>query len=539
MKRRMGWALLAGAVTASLALSACGAGRPGGSETTGTAPGSTSPGDTPIIVGTTDKVVSIDPAGSYDNGSLNVQTQVYSYLLNFPAGSVTPQPDAAQKCEFTKPTEYTCTMKPGLKFANGHALTASDVAFSFKRIVAINDPNGPASLLGSMVSVEAKDDVTVVFTLKDPNDQTFPQILVTSAGPIVDEEVYPADKVMSDDEVVASKGTSGPYTITKYTKNQLAEFTKNPDYQGTYGAPKISKVTMKYYTDANNLKLDIQNKNIDVAYRSLTPTDVESLKSVNGITVHTGPGGESRYIVFNLKTMPGKDDAQKLAIRQAMASSIDRAALASQVYKGTMVPEWSPVPEGQLGATTPFKDRYGEKPDKEKAAKYLSDAGVTTPVSLDLWYNPDHYGSSSAEEYGEVKRQLEATGLFKVNLQSAEWTTYNAERVKDTYPIYQLGWFPDFPDSDNYLSPFFMPDNFVHNHYADDAMTALLNKQRTDGDKSSREKTLGEIQQKVAEQVPILPLLTGAQVAVAKTEVKGVTETLDPSFKFRFSSLSR
>jgi len=538
MVRKFGWALMAGGLAASLALSACGAGRPGDSTSSG-GPAGTGAGSAPLIVGTTDKVVSIDPAGSYDNGSLNVQTQVYSYLLNFPAGSVTPQPDAAEKCEFTQPTEYTCTMKSGLKFANGHALTASDVAFSFNRIVKINDPNGPASLLGNMKSVTAKDDTTVVFTLNDPNDQTFPQVLVTSAGPIVDEEVYPADKVMTDDEVVSSKGTSGPYTITKYTKNQLAEFTKNPDYQGTYGAAKTDTVTMKYYTDANNLKLDIQNKNIDVAYRSLTPTDVESLKGVDGITVHTGPGGESRYIVFNLKTMPGKDDAQKLAIRQAMASSIDRDALATQVYKGTMTPEWSAIPDGQLGATTPFKDLYGEKPDKAKAAKYLSDAGVSTPVSIDLWYNPDHYGSSSAEEYGEVKRQLEASGLFKVNLQSAEWTTYNAERVKDTYPIYQLGWFPDFPDSDNYLTPFFMPDNFVHNHYADDAMTALLNKQRTDGDKASREKTLGEIQQKVAEQVPILPLLTGAQVAIAKNDVKGVTETLDPSFKFRFTSLSR
>ena len=48
-----------------------------------------------IIVGTTDKVVSIDPAGSYDNGSISVQTQVYQYLLNFPAGSTELTPDAA------------------------------------------------------------------------------------------------------------------------------------------------------------------------------------------------------------------------------------------------------------------------------------------------------------------------------------------------------------------------------------------------------------------------------------------------------------
>ncbi|HEY9291193.1 MAG TPA: ABC transporter substrate-binding protein, partial [Microlunatus sp.] len=144
-----------------------------------------------------------------------------------------------------------------------------------------------------------------------------------------------------------------------------------------------------------------------------------------------------------------------------------------------------------------------------------------------------------ADEYNAVKRQLEASGLFKVNLQSAEWTTYNAERVKDSYPVYQLGWFPDFPDPDNYLTPFFAPDNFVHAHYEDPQMTKLLDSQRTDSDEASRVKTLGQIQQLVAEQVPILPLLTGAQVAIAKDDIKGVENTLDPSFKFRFTSLSK
>ena len=60
-----------------------------------------------LIVGTTDKVVSIDPAGSYDNGSLNVQTQVYQYLLNFPAGSTELTPDAAEKCDFEQARRAT------------------------------------------------------------------------------------------------------------------------------------------------------------------------------------------------------------------------------------------------------------------------------------------------------------------------------------------------------------------------------------------------------------------------------------------------
>lgn len=138
-----------------------------------------------------------------------------------------------------------------------------------------------------------------------------------------------------------------------------------------------------------------------------------------------------------------------------------------------------------------------------------------------------------------VKRQLEDSGLFKIDLQSTEYVTYSEERVKDAYPVFQLGWFPDFPDADNYVSPFFAPNNFLQSHYEDDAMTALLDKERTDADRDSRNATLKEIQDMVADQVPILPLLTGAQIAVAGTDVKGVEETLDPAFKFRFTSLSK
>src|SRR3954463_359254 len=103
-----------------------------------------------LTVGTTDKITSIDPAGSYDNGSFAVMNQVYPFLLNTPYGSPDVKPDIAESAEFTSPKEHTVKLKPGLKWANGHDLTSSDVKFSFDRQVKINDPNGPASLLGNL-----------------------------------------------------------------------------------------------------------------------------------------------------------------------------------------------------------------------------------------------------------------------------------------------------------------------------------------------------------------------------------------------------
>ncbi|HJQ41448.1 MAG TPA: ABC transporter substrate-binding protein, partial [Jatrophihabitantaceae bacterium] len=426
------------AAIATIGLAACGSSKNKG--------GSSGSGGKPVTIGTTDQTVALDPAGSYDFGSLLLEVNVYQYLMVVPAGQTKPVPDAADSCDFSSPTEYTCKMKAGLKFSNGDPLTANDVAFTYNRINKINDPNGPASLISNMASVKATDDSTVVFTLKHANDQTWPYVLGTSAGPIVDSKVFPADKLLSDDKAIGS----GPYMLGTYQKNQLVQLKANPNYTGANKA-KTSDITLKYYTEATNMKLDVQKGAIDVAWRSLAPTDIEALKSDKNVKVLTGAGGALRYMVFNLKTMPGGTDEQKLAIRKAVAYSVDREDLAKNVYRGTFDPAYSMVPQGINGATEPFKTTFGASPDKAKAEQVLKDAGVSTPVSLNIDYTTDHYGPTSADEWNEIKRQLEGTGLFKVSLKGTAWTTYNAQRVKDTYAIYQLGWFPDFVDADNYL----------------------------------------------------------------------------------------
>jgi peptide/nickel transport system substrate-binding protein len=164
---------------------------------------------------------------------------------------------------------------------------------------------------------------------------------------------------------------------------------------------------------------------------------------------------------------------------------------------------------------------------------------VSGPVTLDLQYNPDHYGSSSGDEYAAIKSQLEATGLFKVNLQSTEWVSYSKQRTADAYPMYQLGWFPDYSDADNYLTPFFSKDNFLKNHYSNDAIQKLISEQLVTNDKAKRTSIIEQIQTDEAKDLSTLPLLQGAQVAVSNVKVKGTKDTLDPSFKFRLGVLSK
>ena len=212
------------------------------------------------------------------------------------------------------------------------------------------------------------------------------------------------------------------------------------------------------------------------------------------------------------------------------------------------------MPSGLTGAATPLKSKYGDGqggPDAAKAKQVLADAGVSTPVDLKLQYNGDHYGESSADEYGLIKSQLESGGLFKVTLNQTEYTTYTTARsnTKDKdgdYPAYQLGWFPDYSDADNYLTPFFLYDDvnsesrpFLQSGYASKEVDALIKQQLGTTDSAARTKLIEEIQNKVADDLPTIPYLQGNQVAIVAKNVSGANKTLDASFKFRYGALSK
>jgi len=487
----------------------------------------------PLVIGTTDAIVSLDPAGAWDRGSFTPQNQIYQHLLSYSEGDTTPAPDAAKSCDFTTPTTYSCVVKDGLKFSNGDDLTAEDVIYSFNRVVKIADPNGPSPLLANVTSIEAGDEAnSVVFTLKVANDQTFPYVLTSMGGPIVDSEVFPADALLDDAKVIGS----GPYAISSYEKGGLLSLVANKNYDG---AAAVSKnVVLKPYTSASNLRLDIAAGTIDVAYRSLTATDVEDLRKDDSLQVVQGPGGSVRFLTFNHDQQPGDTDAQKLAIRKAVASLIDRKAIATGVYKDTYAPAYSLVLDGQTGAIPAFETAYGAEPDEAAAAKYLSDAGVKTPVTLPIQYTSDHYGPDSDQEYAAIKSQLESSKLFTVNIQSTVWTSYVTERSE--YPAYQLGFFPDYPDPDNFIrSGYSSTGGSVDNGLSNPEIDKLIDVEATATDSAARVAAIEKIQTIAADDAAIIPLLQGQETVVAKKNITGLKSTLDSTYKFRFDVIGR
>src|SRR4029078_2226688 len=147
---------------------------------------------------------------------------------------------------------------------------------------------------------------------------------------------------------------SGPYELSQYKAGEQAVLELNPNYSGP-NQGKTGQVFVKYYTEPSALKLAVQNGEIDVAWRSLAPTDVAALKKDSNVTVATGKGSEIRYWVWNVGSGVGK----QLAVRQPAAQVIDREAIAKDAYDNTVDPLYSIVPPGYGGQKDSFKEAYG------------------------------------------------------------------------------------------------------------------------------------------------------------------------------------
>jgi peptide/nickel transport system substrate-binding protein len=272
----------------------------------------------------------------------------------------------------------------------------------------------------------------------------------------------------------------------------------------------------------------LRAKDIDVIFRGLNADDVVSLQRHNSdgsLQINEGAGVEINYLVFN----PKHPWAGKAAVRKAVAQVIDRGAIAHKVYKDTVEPLYSMVPKGLTGHTTDFFDEFGS-PSAAKARRILTDAGITQRVPLTLWYTTDRYGSSTKLEFAEIKRQLEASGLFTVTLESRPWKTYVAGYQKGEYPVFGRGWFPDFPDPDNFIAPFVGNQNALGTPYPAPEITGtLLPRSRSETDRANVVSDFEQAQRLLADDARLLPLWQGKQYVAASDDISGAEQSLDPS----------
>lgn len=485
--------------------------------------------DVILKVATTGRITLPDPAGpddADDADARTLQANLFQTLLTMVPGKPTPVPDAAD-CQYDSPTTYTCSLKSAMTFANGHKLTSSDVKFSFERMVRIKAPGGPAPMFGSLTSVSAPDDLTVVFNLKRP-DARLPYLLTTPAGSIVDEEVYPAGKLLTGQGI-----GSGPYKLTSFKVGQRAVLAKFAGYRGVRPAQNDG-VEVSVLGSSAELRRAVTTGKADVAVRGFAPADLEELRTDDKVQVVETDAAEIRGFAFQLKSAT----VRKPAVRRAVAQLVDRAAIAKRVYADQVTPLSSLVPAGVGGHIDAFRLEYRD-PSKAAAMAILREGAVTTPVTLTVGWTPSQYGSAAKAEVQELKRQLEASGLFKVNLRSVEWPRYQQLAKAGAFDLYHVGLIPGFPDADAYLAPFVKEGGLYQNGYKSQTAGRLLDGEVSSQNQLDREDILMELQSVVAHDAPVIPTWQGRLTVVAGKDLRNVADTLNPLYAVYYSRLQK
>lgn len=189
----------------------------------------------------------------------------------------------------------------------------------------------------------------------------------------------------------------------------------------------------------------------------------------------------------------------------------------SKIYKGTVEPLYSLIPQGTIGHSTPFFDAY-PSPDAKRAKGLMQEAGVQTPLAVTFAYRE---GDQYTDETKEIQRQLNATGLFKVTIKAVEWTRFQKGYAAGEYDMYTVGWLPDYPDPDTFSQPLVGRDSSLHNGYTSKKMDELISATLQFSDRSRASGDFKELQKLVGEDVPLVPLWQKKDYVIAKSDVSG------------------
>ena len=478
-----------------------------------------------LVIGVTDKVSDLDPSNAYDFFTWEVLSNVMSGLLRYAPGTTDLEYGIATSYTVSEDgLEYTFKLRPNLYFADGTPATADDVVRSIKRVMKIN--GDPAWLVTDFVKdVVAVDDHTVKFILKKPVAYFPALVAVPPYFPV--HPKYKPDEIDSDQ----TAGGLGPYKIVKWERDVELILEANPYYWG--GAPKVKRIVIKFFKTASALRLALEAGEIDVAWRTLTPTDIQDLKSKPEVKVTEVPGAYIRYIILNTKIPPFDNPL----VRKALAAAVDRKGICEKVFLGTVEPLYSMIPIGMWSHKDSFLEKYGEK-NLDLAKKLLKQAGYseTNKLKIELWYTPTHYGDTEVDVAQMIKQAWEETGVIEVTLKSAEWTTYLEQTRKGVLGATLYGWYPDYIDPDDYTSPW-VNTSWTGYAYSNPELLKILDEASVRTSIAERTKLYEQAQDIWADDAAVIPLFQGKLFVVSKPEVQGIV--MDPTMLFRYWLLSK
>lgn len=464
---------------------------------------------------------NLDPRIGTDAVSQRLDSLLFSGLVELDAQRI-PRGDLAEKWETPDAVTYVFYLRGGVKFHDGKPLTSADVKYTFDSILDRTVLSPKRGSLAEIRSVEAPDDRTVIFHLREP----YAGFLWEIARPAIG--IVPAGA--GADFSGRLTGT-GPFRFVSAEQDDNVVMERNADYFGV--APNIARVEFRVVPDAIVRALELRKGSADVEVNSLAPDMIPVLRKQDAIDVADAPGTNYQYLAFNL------DDAvlAKREVRQALAYATNREEIIQYLYRGQAHTADGPLP-GNNWAYEPGIRRYAYDP--QAAERLLDAAGLPRVggaggmrVKLTLKTTTEE---SSRLLAAVLQEQWRKVGV-ELEVRPLEFATLFSDMARGSFEMYTLRWVGANNDPDTFFDYVFdskmaPPAGANRGHYHNAEIDTLLDESRMESDREKRRVLFSEIQKIIAVDLPYVSLWFMDNISVHRKRISNVQ--LSPTGDYDF-----
>lgn len=485
MKRKIIAGLLA-AITLPLALVGCG----GGGSTGSTSDNKPQAGGD-LVMARADEPTSLVPWVPTDNASIWTIEEIYDTLLvpSSDGKSVKPSLATSWKQSADK-LSWTFKLRKGVTFSNGKPLTSADVKFS---ITQASNKDNPFAFINDVIdSVTTPDPQTVVIKTKQPWSP-LPADMALYANSIVPKDFGG----MSENAFAKKPIGSGPFAFDHWTKGQELKLVKNPKYWAP-GRPYLDSVTFTVVTDSNTRATQLQSGQAQInefpAYSS-----VQGLQGKTGVQVGKFQSSRTDYLVMNNDKKPFND----VNVRKAIAQAVDRQSLIKTVLFGNGQPAGSYLTPALWSHDDSIKPLpYDLNAAKADLAKSSVPNGFSTTMMI---------GSGDADELTAAQLIQNALGKIgiKVQLKTLDPSAVSAAKHSGDYEMGFTYCTTDIIDPDEIIrfgGLYEGGSHALYTQYKNPALQKLADQASMISDRAKRTQMYHQIQEKVNEDQPMVPL---------------------------------
>lgn len=265
-----------------------------------------------------------------------VASTVFGKMTRSRPGDMAPVGDlAASWVPADDARVWVFKIKRGAKWHDGRPFTAEDVKFTLENIVNPNVRALYRSALRGLRRVDVIDEYTARIEFADPVP-SLPVILGWWIVPMAPKHLLEGKDLNDLSAFAEAPVGTGPFKYKEAVKGSHILVEANPDYH--YGAPKLRSVVFKVLPDINTVMAQLRAGELDLAQIEAIHRD--TLANVPHLTFRITEQPSVFFIALNNTRFPFNDKR----VRQAMMYGLNRAAIISQIYKGTAAIASSPYP---------------------------------------------------------------------------------------------------------------------------------------------------------------------------------------------------